>query len=156
MESIYISLVVDVVSAVGVILTMLFVGLELRRQNIENGLANTREQLTMLMTFKSQTNEPYMADLVCRGRKDFMQLSESEKITFELYLEQAIHATMAVYYHSGFDSTDADASIQSCNRHLRDILDHPGTREWWLQRRKNSPLIDFGRSYIDQILGIED
>ncbi len=108
----------------------------------------------MLTTFKSRTNDPGMADLVCRGRADFKALSDSEKIAFGLYLEQGIHAAMAVYFNSGNDVTDKQASIQSSERHLKVIIDCPGTRGWWMQIRETSPLIDFGRQRIDKILGV--
>lgn len=149
-----VTLVVEMLVAMAVIVTMLFVGLELRRSNIETNLANTRDQLVLLSDFKSRTNDPYLADLVCRGRKSFDPLSESEKITFGLYLEQGIHAAMAVYYHSGMDITDTQASIQSSERHLIAILDHPGARDWWQATRETSPLIDIARGRIDNILGI--
>ena len=144
----------EAAAAIGVIVTMLFVGLELRRSNIETFLSNTREQLKLLSVFKSATNDPYMADLVCRGRRSFDDLNDSEKIAFGLYLEQGIHASMAVYYHSGRDITDTKASIQSSERHLKAILDHPGARQWWAQERDRSPLIDFGRNRVDEVLGI--
>ncbi|NDW46705.1 hypothetical protein [Ruegeria sp. PrR005] len=143
----------ETAAAFGVILTMLFVGLELRRSNIEASLSNTRDQLTMLSTFKAVTNDQYMADLVQRGRASYTDLNASEKIAFGLYLEQGIHASMAVYYHSGRDITDAQASMQSSERHLKAILDHPGAREWWVENRQSSPLIDFGRRRVDDILG---
>ena len=149
-----ISFYIEIAGALGIIVTMLFVGLELRRANIETALTNTRDQLSMLIEFKARTNDPYMADLVHRGRQSYSELGEAEKITFGLYLEQGIHASMAVYYHSGRDITDAKASQQSSERHLLAILDHPGAREWWLESRKNSPLIDFGRQRIDEVLGM--
>ena len=142
----------QVASAAGVIGSLIFVGLQIRHTNTQAGLENVRGQLDALRDFKSQTNDPFMAELVFRGRQSYHDLSDSEKLAFSLYLEQGIHAAMLIYFHAGKDNISSDESEQSNRLHIVSILDHPGTREWWAEHQTTSPIVDVAKERINYCL----
>ena len=140
--------IADLLAAAGVIGSLIFLGLQLREQNRETGLNNWRELLVTLTDFKGITNDPYMADLVVRGHENYHALSQTEQLSYGLYLEQGIHIIGNFEKHSG----TVPSQMKDLHFPVRNLmLDHigtPGARAWW---KESKPLGRFLPATVEMI-----
>jgi hypothetical protein len=127
--------IADLLAAVGVIGSLVFLGVQLREQNRETGLKNWRELLVNLTEFKGLTNDPYMADLVTRGNADYAGLSAAEKLSYGLYLEQGIHIIGNFEKHTGSIPRQMADLRYPVHNLMLDLLSPQGAREWWAESK---------------------
>ena len=139
----------DVLAALGVIGSLLFVAFQMRAANRETGLNNWRQLLESLTTFKATTNDPYMADLIVRGNADYTALSEAEKLSYGNYIEQGIHIIGNFEKHTGTVPRQMRDLNLAVHNLMHDHLRSPGARQWWAATKPH------GRFMPNTVLNIE-
>ena len=94
--------IADLLAAAGVIASLVFVALEIRKSSEQAKLSNWFAVLSALREHKRRSDDPRVADVIVRGRTDFHALSEAEKLTFGYWMEELILGFdgMIVHQHS--------------------------------------------------------
>jgi len=147
-----ISNIAGLISALGVIASVVFLAIELRVSNRETRLANWRQLLDSLRQYKAVTNDPYMSDLIERGNEDYAALSRPEQRSYGMYLEQGIHVIGNFTKHSGkvpFELTGLETAVEGL---FRDLLLNPGGHAWWAATRDKRRFLPATHIKVDALL----
>jgi len=121
----------QVLGSLGVIISLIFVALELRKNTAQSRLANYGDMVDRFISVYGMTTDLELARLVANGRKSYANLSDEEKISFGHYLENVCIAleTLLQYDRSVVHRIGESSSL--FNKHLRYHLGFPGSREWF-------------------------
>lgn len=123
--------IAEIVSGVCVIASLVFVGFELRKNNVQSRLDNWSSQVDRFVDVYGRTSNLELGDLIARGRISYGGLSDGEKISFGHHLEQLCLCLEAMLHLAGKDVHQHDAAIELFERHIRFHLGCPGGIEWW-------------------------
>ena len=131
----------QILGSLGVIFSLIFVALELRKNTAQSRLANYGDMVNRFMSVFSMTNDPELAKLVARGRKSYVDLADDEKISYGYYLENICIAFEGLLHYDRAVVHKAGESRGMFNRHIRYQLGFPGAREWfdWFERERGFP-----------------
>ncbi len=121
----------DLIAAVAIVVSLIFVGYELHQTRVQSELSNWRDILKSMTDFKAVTNDVTFAEMVTRGQADYAGLSDAEKLSFGLYLEQGIHIFGNFLKHNDSLPQKLTGREDAIGAHFRDLLDTPGGRIWW-------------------------
>jgi hypothetical protein len=125
--------IAEIVAAVGVIVSLLVVAWEIRKNTAQSKQSNWGWLVDRFSTVYAQTDDLTLADLVARGRQSFHALSEGEKIAFGHYLEQLCIANDGLLVFSKSEVYGQEEMMALFEKHMRFHLGFPGAREWWEQ-----------------------
>jgi len=122
-------------AAVAVVLSLLFVGYEVRQNNQTNIQTATQAVVSdHIATVRRLSEDAEMACIYARGVQDYQGMSGSERLRFSAWF-------LAVFYglqemHSIFEQGAMDPSIWSGFDSLaQEVTQLPGTRQWLATRR---------------------
>ncbi|MEM1430139.1 MAG: hypothetical protein AAGG09_11835 [Pseudomonadota bacterium] len=142
----------DLIAALGVIASLLFLATELRRSNRANRQANWRQLLDSYSAFKAVTNDLAYAEFLSRARQDYHALSAGEKLSFGHYQEQGIHVMSNFYKHDTDVPEEVEGLIAAIDAVMLDHLDNPGARAWLAESRIRGRLRRATYAKIDALL----
>lgn len=123
--------IADLAAAFGVIASLLFLGWELRRNANQTRLTNWNATLSALREHKRRTDDPYVADVIDRGRQDFDALSGSEKIAFGYWMEEWAQAMEGLLVASAASYHRHEEMMHAGLSNYAAMFTHPGCRQWW-------------------------
>lgn len=141
----------DLLAALGVIGSLLFLAMELRRGNRDTRQSNWRELLDGYRAFKALTNDLEFAAFLIRARENYETLSAAEKLSFGQYQEQGIHVMSNFFKHGDVMPTELaglESAVRVC---LIEHLESPGARTWYEDNKKRGRLMPGTYARIDQI-----
>lgn len=152
LEALYFAM--QIIAALAIIASLLFVGLQLRAQ--------TREQRQIRIQSRNETLDRYFSvlnqagehrEILVRGLDNFGSLSPADRILFDNILTATARAAL-VYERQLLDGDISKASFQQYVDYMTPIWGAPGTAAW-LEVRGNSA---FGSafSHIEPIIGSAD
>jgi hypothetical protein len=120
----------DLLGAIGVIASLLFVAYEVRRNTAEARRANWESSIDRFNALWSRTSGEQTADVLHRGRQSFLGLSGSEQIVFSNWYNELCltYETMIVL---GNEHVLGDKLTGLAMRHLQYYFGFAGAREWW-------------------------
>ena len=121
----------QIVASLGVIVSLIVVALELRKNTAQSKLSNYSDMINRYNSVYAITNDIAMAELIVRGRQNYSALSDAEKLSFGHYLEQILIANESslVYDDSVVHRKGLSSSLWA--KHIRFHLSFPGAREWF-------------------------
>ena len=121
----------QIVASLGVIVSLVFVALELRKNTAQTRLSNYSDLVNRYNAVYAITNDIGMAELIVRGRQSYAALSDAERLSFGGYLEQICIANESslVYDDSIVHQRGLSSSLWA--KHIRFHLGFPGAREWF-------------------------
>ncbi|NNE78840.1 MAG: hypothetical protein HKN18_01080 [Silicimonas sp.] len=125
------ALIAEIVAAVAVIVSLLFVGYEVHQTRKQSELSNWRDVLQGMIDYKAATNDIGFADLISRGHADYDSLSAPEKLSFGLYLEQGIHVFGNFIKHNDSLPQKLQGLESAIGQSFCDLLTTPGGAAWW-------------------------
>ncbi len=134
----YIADIADLIAAFAIVVSLLFVAYELRTTRKQTELTNWRELLHTLTEYKGMATNPDLAAILVKGHADYHALNESEKIAFEMYLEQGVHVFGNFLKHNDSLPTKLVGLEDAIANYFYEMLATPGGAVWWedIQRRK--------------------
>ena len=121
----------ELLAAVGVIASLLFVALEIRKNTAQTRQANWGNAADRFNAVYAQTNDIELAELVVKGRESYHDLSEAEKVSFGHYLEQLCIAIEALLVHGESLAHGREAMMALAKKHLSFHLGFPGAKQWY-------------------------
>lgn len=148
--------IADLLTALGVIISLLFVLFELRHTNREGRLANSLALTQIVSHVRGLTDDPVMADIVIRGRKSMDDLSEAEAMVYQKYLLRVVHTWVSVYRVAERSLAGRAANQSVAIESVRAEWDYPGPRDWWLSVRDKPPFVPAAKQLLEEALDMED
>ena len=143
------SKIAEVVSAVAVIIGLLFVGLELRENTIAQQFSATQTLVSEYNSAISAINDREFVCIFIQAGNDFRSLSQSDKIRFSI-LMQPVFRTFEQLHYSNVKGTIDTKVYSGFQRQFRSMMQLPGNRQYWAARRDWFG-DDFQR-YMDKII----
>lgn len=126
-----IAAIADLVAAAGVIASLIFVGLEMRKNAAQARLSNWFSVLGALREHKRRTDTHEMAAVVAAGRQDYAGPSEAEKIMFGNWMEEMLQAQEGLLQYSDVSVIQREQLVRTASANLRWHFGFPGCRDWW-------------------------
>jgi hypothetical protein len=123
----------DIVAALAIVISLIFVGYELHQNRTQAELANWRALLDTLVDYKGLTHDPSFAEFVTRAHADYGALSDAEKMRFGLYLEQGIHIFGNFLKHNDALPRKLAGLEDAVTSMFADMLTTPGGSAWWAE-----------------------
>jgi len=141
----------DFFGALGVIASVLFLGWQMRKTTEQSRLTNWQATHSATREHKRRTDNPYVADVVDRGRVDFDALTRSEQVTFGFWMEEWLQAIEGLTVTSSATSSRYSDINRVATDVTTEMFSHPGCRAWW----QRSGLTDrWPKKTTDHIEGI--
>lgn len=123
--------IADLLAALGVISSLIFVAFEIRKSSEQARLSNWNSVLSGLREHKRRTDDPHVADLVVRGRADFDGLSDADKLAFGYWMEELIQGFDGLIVHEGSLAVNREESRRAAVGAFAAHFAFPGVREWY-------------------------
>lgn len=139
----------DIIAAVAIVLSLLFVGYELHQNRIQAELSNWRDVLQTLVDYKGLTQDAEFAALVTRAHTDYETLSEVEKIRFGLYLEQGVHIYGNFLKHNSSLPRKLEGLEDAVANMFIDMLTTPGGAVWWAEAHERGRFMPSTYKIVD-------
>jgi hypothetical protein len=122
--------VAEITASLAVIISLIYLGLQIRNQNVEARLASGNELASQLNNVYANLSENReLAILFLKGLRDFESLDEPETVQFSSYLNRLLRVMEAMFHQ--YQRHRLDATVWSgLNEALRDICRYPGMKSW--------------------------
>jgi hypothetical protein len=118
----------ELVAAVGVIASLLFVGLQVRKVNLDTK-ARATEQMAISYRDLLFQAMPY-TDILREGVSSFSGLSSDEQMKFHIWMTAHLLDAQNQYRQLKYDSR-SDDDVEALFRFNAMMLKAPGGNEWW-------------------------
>lgn len=142
----------DLIAALAIVISLGFVWYEVRLNRKQAELTNWRETLVMMVEFKARTNDIGFAALVTRGHEDYEALSPEEKLSFGLYLEQAVHTFGNFLKHNDSLPRKLVGLDLAIANSFHDLLTTPGGAFWWAEAHERGRFMPETYRVVDGLL----
>jgi len=140
MKKIDLGQTVGLVANVGVIASIVFLGLELRTTNTQALISTTQEMGNQLTGWQLElATDPVAMDTYVRGLSDFSSLDAMERVRFDLLMRVILARTVTAIEarDSGLVRTLAeDIEERGLEGSILIMARKPGFRAWWEQADK--------------------
>ena len=140
----------QVVAAIGVIISLIYLAVQIREQNKERrraGINILTAQWSDLVKTGQESRE--FAALFLRGMHSFRDLDAPDKLSFSAFFTRYARNCegMFIYYRDG---ALEKALWEQVERTMNDYFAYPGVREWWATRKHW--LTDEFRAVVEAII----
>ena len=131
--------IADLLAAFGVIASLLVVAYEIRRNTNEAKKTNFESLIDRFITLWSRTDGADLPDILNRGRKDYIGLTDRDQIIFGNY-HQELCLTYEALLVFGLNQVHGDKISELPLKHLRYHFGFPGAQQWWIEFSSNRGL----------------
>jgi hypothetical protein len=122
----------DLLAAVGVIASLVFVAIEVRRNTSELRRTSWESTIDRIAAGLSRTSGDTLSEIIQSGQQNYEALTESQKVAFRnYYFEQCLALESA--FVLGPRQVHGEQILEVCRKHLRYHFSYPGTQAWWLE-----------------------
>jgi hypothetical protein len=124
----------EIVGALGVIISLIYLASQIRTQNRESRLAAATEWTSQWSNFVGSLAEnPRLAEVWIKGLRDFSSLNESEVIQFSSQAGRFFRVAEGLHdqYAQG---RLAPKTWRGIGRTIEDVMCYPGVKKWWPTR----------------------
>jgi hypothetical protein len=138
----------EIIGAIAVIVSLAYLGIQFRNQNIESRIASIHEVLVGFRREIAAFRDPEMAALLAKGSVHFEELSDTEKIQFVAMIQGPLRFWEEAYHQhkAGRLSTPLWNGIQE---QMRDFMSMAGLQRVW-ELREHTYSDEF-RDYVSNI-----
>jgi hypothetical protein len=123
----------DIIAALAIILSLIFVGYELHQNRTQAELSNWRELLQTLVDYKGLTHDAEFAAFIMRAQADYEALSATDRMRYGHYLEQGVHILGNFLKHNNSLPRKLEGLEAAVTNLFIDMLTTPGGRAWWAE-----------------------
>ena len=125
-----VSAISEIVGALVVIVTLLFIAREVRQNNRSLAMAALRDSTSRWNQWSEMiATSPDLADVVARGNRNFEQLSEAESLRYGAYVQSFFDNVES--YRSMVVDLDLERDIEVLEAIVRRRIIVPGFEKWW-------------------------
>ena len=120
----------EVIGALGVILSLFYLGNQIRRSTNHARAASVRELSDLYPIHQIMVSSPDQIDVQRRGYHDYNGLSKDDQARFHHYLSPLFNQMEAVY-RAHEEGLFPDAQYKAWRASLLSLVATPGGRQWW-------------------------
>ncbi|GAB3376844.1 hypothetical protein GCM10027431_32050 [Lysobacter rhizosphaerae] len=125
----------QVLAAVGLIPTLIYLAIQVREQT----RANRRASLDLLSTqwieiVRTMSESPDFGVIYLHGLEDLGSLNPAERLRFGANLLRVFRYWDGIYFHYA-DGAMPPQHWSSVKRQMQDIVAYPGVQAWWQSRK---------------------
>ena len=129
-----ISAIGQIVGAIGVVVSLIYVATEVRNSARATQLASRRSISEIFTLLSRQLAEhPDLRELYYRGLHDFESLEGAERVRFSALMGQSFRLLEATYYGQS-EGHVGERLWRGAEAALRDFSGYPGIQAWWRTR----------------------
>ena len=144
------SLVAEVVSAVAIVLSLIYVGYEIRQNTISTQLSNAYSAVTLSSTSHQWLSDSEFAATYALGLRDLSALDDTQRIQFEGFISQKLNVWEIVFYSHEQGLID-DAAWGAWEGHFKSQIRSESWRSVWEDSQADSYQGPF-QVHVDTIL----
>lgn len=136
----YWSLIAEIIAAIAVVISLVFVGFQLRHANtiaVRDEANATMEQWSSIR--RSLYQDAATAEVFAQGLKDPQTLSPGDQLRFRFMLREYAWATWHIWDRIDRELIPESHWVNGAGRDLLQILCRPGARSYWIEIRKEMP-----------------
>jgi hypothetical protein len=126
--------IAEITPSIGVILSLIYLGIQIRSQNIESKISSTNELVSQYLdTNRDLSRDRELAKLILDGFRDFDALRGAERLQFSAYMTGICRSSEALFQQrlaGRLDESIWSGHFQS----LKGLFLYPGIRAWWSTR----------------------
>ena len=128
--------IAEVVSAIAVVISLIYVGLEVHRNTVTQVQASTQALITDInRTYEIIAEDSELSCIYMRARVDFSDLSAHEQLRFSAFMMMATRSLEDL--HAQWMEGLVDARIWAgFDRQMSESSQAPGFSQWWATRRQ--------------------
>ena len=146
--------IAEVIGVVVVVLTMIFLTLQMRQntKTLRSAAAQNAHEMAEAM-YSPVIADADLADLILRGMRDPATLSEVETARFTAFWQNAFFTTQNWFYHQKAGVLD-EGIWRGWSNIVTDVYQTPGVRRFWKLRRRYYS--DDFRAYLETDLFVRE
>jgi len=130
----------EVLGAVAVVVSLGYLAVQIRHNTESVRTQSFQTLIDRVAEMNSRTSEPHVADVVARGRRSYVGLSEADQVTFNYYM----HERMLMYESAlAFGHLLKPTIRDVVHENIRYQLGFPGVGEWWAREDREAIAQDF-------------
>ena len=141
----------EITGAIGVILSLVYLALQIRSQNTESRLAAVTEWTNQWNEWTASfADHPQLSELWVKGSADFLSLDPAEVVQYAAHCGRFFRVAEGLHRQYTQGRLD-DSSWRGLARTLEDIALLPGVKTWWSTRSLwySDEFITFVKPFID-------
>ena len=140
----------EAAGAIAVMVSVVYLAVQVRKQTRESRFAATRELAAQFQdTLKEIIDDAGFAAIWLKGVQDYDSLPNVERIRVALYLQRVCRIMEQQHLHTRGGNID-DAYFESIDLAFREMLTFPGPQRWWALSREHF-VADF-RERVDALV----
>lgn len=129
-----IAAIAEITASAGVIISLIYVGLQIRSQIVESRLASVDELTRQINSgYQTLASDKDLAELFLKGLDDFKSLDRAEIVRFSAFMGSQMRQCESAFfrYTSGRLAKEVWTGL---NAGIEDISTSPGMKDWWQTR----------------------
>jgi len=140
----------ELIAAAAVVISVVFVGLEVRQNSRAQVLSTTQAAVSdYIGSLELLSDNPGLACLYVRAAQDYEGLSGSERLRFSAFYMSTYYQLQEMHRLAEEGALDAD-TWAGFHGLLSETTRYPGVRQWFAQRR--SWFSERFQAYIDELI----
>lgn len=144
----------EVLGAAAVVISVVYLAVQVRKQTEEAKLSATRELSTQFQAgLDMMAQDGDLTDIWEAGMRDFKALPSNQQLRLSIYLQRMTRVLEAQYIHSKKENVSPEL-FQSTQLAFMAFLKFPGSRTWW-QMSKHMYVAGFGDHVDNMIAEVE-
>ena len=140
----------DVLAALGIILTLGFVALQIRQNTNQIKNANAERSVGRDIAFHGRALDKETAAIIEKGQQSYKGLTESERLAFEAWMFEFVLGVALLWRLSG-QGVLIPGLRDLPEQRARWMFRHPGVKEWW-QSENRVPITAYVVARIDDVI----
>jgi hypothetical protein len=140
----------EVFGAVAVVVSVVYLAIQVRKQTEESKLAATRDlaaQFQAGLDMLAQDGE--LISIWAVGVRDYRSLPNEERLRLSMYFQRMTRVIEAQYLHLHTENVNS-AYFESIQLSFSEFLSYPGSQQWW-ELSKDLFGVEF-RNYLDVLI----
>ena len=138
----------ELVAALAVVLSLLFVGYEIQQSNQAQLQANTRAVIgEWIQKLRSMNEAPELACIYVNGIVDYLGMSGARRVRFSAYILSIMYAWEEIHYLASQGAVE-ERIWRGVDSGISEISHLPGFQQWYATRRHW--FSDEFQTYIDE------
>jgi hypothetical protein len=121
----------EILAAVGVIVSLLYLGRQIRNQTLETRLTFASELVNQLnLVYSDLSTDAQLSELWVKGLQDFSALSPPQRARFSAFAGRLLRIVESVFHQYRWGRID-DTVWCGIDTSVKDLYLYPGMKDWW-------------------------
>ena len=121
----------EILAAVGVIISLLYLGQQIRSQTLETRLTFASELVNQLnLVYSDLSTDAQLSELWVKGLQDFAALSPPQRAQFSAFAGRLLRIVESVFHQYRWGRID-DMVWGGIDTSVGDLYRYPGMKDWW-------------------------